>query len=93
MIERLRIIASNWLILLACRIRGRTVLWRSEAHPSQGCFAQGFIKAWDEFGKPCHWRLSWAYSPHSAMFIGPNNDIIPINRSIRDEIERLRRLG
>jgi hypothetical protein len=90
-IEKFRVAAADWLILLACRIRGRTVFWRSEAHPTQGCFATGFIKAWDDFGKPCHWRLSWAHSPHSAMFIGPNNEIISVSRPIRDEIERLRR--
>lgn len=89
--ERMRIAFADWLILLACRIRGRTVLWRKESNPSEGCFAKGFIKSWDEFGKPCHWRLSWAYSPQSAMFVGPNNEIIPINAAIRNEIERLRR--
>jgi hypothetical protein len=81
---------ANWLIWLANRVRGRAY-WPSDAHPDTGMFADNYIMAWHKFGEPCHWRLSWAYSPHSAMFIGPNNEVIPVNRSIRDAIETLRR--
>jgi hypothetical protein len=81
---------AYWLVRLANRVRGRAY-WHSEAHPDTGMFADNYLLAWHDFGLPHHWRLSWAYSPHSAMFIGPNNEIIPINRSIRDAMEGMRR--
>jgi hypothetical protein len=78
------------LVGLAHRIEGITY-FPSEANPNVGRFAKGFQTDWAEFGKQFHWRLSWAFSPESAMFLGPNNEIIPVNRSIRDAIESINR--
>lgn len=81
---------ARFLVRLAHRVEGITY-FPTEANPNVGRFAKGFQTDWMEFGKQFHWRLSWAFSPESAMFIGPNNEIIPVNRSIRDAIEYVKR--